>query len=244
MLSNHIILSCLLLFLPSICTNIRVFSSESPLRIRWPKYWSFSFSISLSSEYSGLIFFRIDWFHFLAGQLFATLGTEDHQAPLSMGFYRRAYWSELPGPSPGNLLDPGIKPASLVSPPFVGGSLPVSPPGKNILLSKRVSTVFSSTTIWKHQFFGAQPSFPDGSLVIEITCQWRRHGFHSWVIKIPWRRKWQPTPVSCLVNPMDREAWQAIVHVVAKSQTRLATKQQQPWLWSNSHICTWLLEKP
>ena len=147
MLSNHIILSCLLLFLPSICTNIRVFSSESPLRIRWPKYWSFSFSISLSSEYSGLIFFRIDWFHFLAGQLFATLGTEDHQAPLSMGFSRRAYWSELPGPSPGNLPDPGIKPASLVSPHFVGGSLPVLPPGKNILLSKRVSTVFSSTTI-------------------------------------------------------------------------------------------------
>ena len=147
MLSNHIILSCLLFLLPSICTNIRVFFSESALRIRWPKYWSFSFSISLSSEYSGLIFFRIDWFHFLAGQLFVTLWTEDHQAPLSMGFPRQAYWSELPGPSPGNLLDPGIKPASLVSPLLARGSLPRSPPGKNILLSKRVSTVFSSTTI-------------------------------------------------------------------------------------------------
>ena len=131
-LSNHIILSCLLFLLPSICTNIRVFSSESALRIRCPKYWSFSFSISLSSEYSGLIFFRIDWFHFLAGQLFATLWTEEHQASLSMGFSRQAYWSELPGPSPGHLLDPGIKPASLVSPPLARGSLPRSPPGKNI----------------------------------------------------------------------------------------------------------------
>ena len=94
MLSNLIILSCLLLLLPSVCNSIRVFSSESALRIRWPKYCSFS--ISLSSEYSGLIFFRIDWLHFLAGQLFATLWTEDRQAPLSMGFSRQAYWSELP----------------------------------------------------------------------------------------------------------------------------------------------------
>ena len=59
--SSHLILSCLLL-LPSVFASIRVFSSESVLRIRWPKYWSFSFSISSSSEYSGLIFFRIDWF--------------------------------------------------------------------------------------------------------------------------------------------------------------------------------------
>ena len=140
MLSYHIILSCLLL-LSSICTSIRVFSSESALCIRWPTYWSFSFSISLSSEYSGLIFFRIDWFHFLAGQLFVTLGTEDHQAPLSLGFSKQTYWSELPGHSPGNLLDPGIKPASLVSPPLAGGSLPLSPPGKKILLSKSFNSL-------------------------------------------------------------------------------------------------------
>ena len=91
--SNHLIPCCPLL-LPSIFPSIKVFSSESALRFSWPKYWSFS--ISLSSEYSGLIFFRIDWLHFLAGQLFATLWTEDRQAPLSMGFSRQAYWSELP----------------------------------------------------------------------------------------------------------------------------------------------------
>ena len=64
--SNHLILSCPLLFLPSIFCSIRVFSNESSLRIRWPKYWSFSFSICRSNEYSGLIFFTIDWLDLLA----------------------------------------------------------------------------------------------------------------------------------------------------------------------------------
>ena len=59
--SNHFILCCPFLILPSIFPSIRVFSNESVLHIRWPKYWSFSFSISPSNEYSGLISFRIDW---------------------------------------------------------------------------------------------------------------------------------------------------------------------------------------
>ena len=66
--SNHLILSCLLLLPPSIFPNIKVFPSESVLHIRWPKYWSFSFSISPSNEYSGLISFRMDWLDFLAVQ--------------------------------------------------------------------------------------------------------------------------------------------------------------------------------
>ena len=66
--SNHLILYCPLLLLLSIFPIIRVFSNESTLRIRWSKYWSFSFSISPSSEYSGLISFRIGWFDFLAVQ--------------------------------------------------------------------------------------------------------------------------------------------------------------------------------
>ena len=68
MSSNHLILCRPLLLLPSIFPSIRVFSSESVLRIRWPNYWSFSFSISPSSEYSGLISFRMDWFDLLAFQ--------------------------------------------------------------------------------------------------------------------------------------------------------------------------------
>ena len=68
MLSHHLILCRPLLLLPSILPSIRVFSSDSVLCVRWPKYWSFSFSINPSDECSGLIFFRIDWFHLLAVQ--------------------------------------------------------------------------------------------------------------------------------------------------------------------------------
>ena len=66
--SNHLILCCPLLLPSSIFPSIRVFSNESVLRIRWTKYCSFSFSINLSNEYSGLISFRIDWFDHLAVQ--------------------------------------------------------------------------------------------------------------------------------------------------------------------------------
>ena len=124
--SNHLILCRPLLLLPSIFPSIRVFSNESALCIRWPKYWNFSFSISPSSEYSGLISFRID----------------------------------------------GL-----------------------ILLSEGLSGVLSSTTIQKHQFFGAQPSF--------------------------WRMAWKPPPISCLENPMDRGAWRDTIPGVTKSWIRL-----------------------
>ena len=68
MRSNHPILCCPLLLLPSIVPSIRVFSNESDLHIRWPKYWSFSFNISPSNEHSGLISFRMDWLNLLAVQ--------------------------------------------------------------------------------------------------------------------------------------------------------------------------------
>ena len=73
--SNHLILCCPLL-LPSIFPSIRVFSNESVLHVTWPDYWSFSFSISPSSEYSGLISFRIDWLDLLAVQ-----GTQESSTP-------------------------------------------------------------------------------------------------------------------------------------------------------------------
>ena len=82
--SNHLILCCPLLFPPSIFPNIRVFSTESVFHIRWPKYWSFSFSISPSREYSGLISFRMDWLDLLAVQ--GTL-KELHQGTLK--FFER-----------------------------------------------------------------------------------------------------------------------------------------------------------
>ena len=66
--SNHLILCCPLLLLPSIFPSIRVFANESVLHMQWPKYWSFRFSISPSNEYSRLISFRMDWFYLLAVQ--------------------------------------------------------------------------------------------------------------------------------------------------------------------------------
>ena len=66
--SNHLVPCCPLFLLPSIFTNIRVFSNESAFQIRWPKCWTFSFSTNSSKEYSGLISFRMDWLHILAVQ--------------------------------------------------------------------------------------------------------------------------------------------------------------------------------
>ena len=66
--SSHLVLCCPLLLLPSIFPSIRVFSNEAALRIRWPKYWSFSFNISPSNEYPGLISFRMDWLDLLVVQ--------------------------------------------------------------------------------------------------------------------------------------------------------------------------------
>ena len=82
--SNHLILCHHLLLLPSIFPSIRVFSSESVLCIRWPKYWSFSFSISPSNEHSGLISFRMDWLDLLAvqGTLKSLLQHHSSKAPI------------------------------------------------------------------------------------------------------------------------------------------------------------------
>ena len=95
--SSHLILCHPLLFLSPVPPSIRVFSSESALHMRWPKYWSFSFSIIPSKEHPGLISFRMDWLDPLAVQLF---------------------------PSPRDLPNPGIKPRS---PALQADSLPVEP---------------------------------------------------------------------------------------------------------------------
>ena len=125
--SNHLILCRPLLLLTSIFPSIRVFSNESVICIRWPKYWSFSYGISPSNEYSGLISFRTEWFDLLAVQ--GTLKSL-HQHHNS-------------------------KASSDIS---LGG-------------------------------------FPGDSRSKESACQCRRHRFDPWVRKIPWRRKWQSTPV-------------------------------------------------
>ena len=82
--SNRLILCHLLVLLPSVFPSIRVFSNEPVLCIRWPKYWNFSFSISPSSEYSGLISFRIDWFDLLAVQRILKSPFQHHSSKASI----------------------------------------------------------------------------------------------------------------------------------------------------------------
>ena len=82
--SNHLVFCCPLVFLPSVFPSIRVFSKESVLRIRWPKYWSFSFSISPSNEYSGLISFRMDWLDLLAVQGYLKSSLQNHGSKASI----------------------------------------------------------------------------------------------------------------------------------------------------------------
>ena len=85
--SNHLILCPPLLLPPSIFPNIRVFSNESVLCIRWPKYWNFSFSISLSNEYLGLISFRMDWLDLLAVQGTLKSLLQHHSSKASIHWY-------------------------------------------------------------------------------------------------------------------------------------------------------------
>ena len=93
--SNHLILWRPLLLLPSIFPSSSVFSNESALCIRWPKYWSFSFSISLSNEYSGLISFRIDWFDLLAVQGTLKSLLQHHSSKVSVLRYSAFFMVQL-----------------------------------------------------------------------------------------------------------------------------------------------------
>ena len=119
MVSNHLILYCPLLLLPSIFSSIRIFSNESALHIRWPKFWSFTFSISPSRVYSGLIPFRIDWFDLLAvqGTLKSSLAPQFESINFLM-------LSLLYGPSVTSYLTAG-KTIALTRWTFVGQVMPL-----------------------------------------------------------------------------------------------------------------------
>ena len=95
MLSNHLILCCRLLFLLSNFPSIRVFFNELALHSRWPKYWSFGFSISPSNEYSGLISFRIDWFDLLAVQRTLKSLLQQHSLKVAVLQYSASFTVQL-----------------------------------------------------------------------------------------------------------------------------------------------------
>ena len=96
--SNYLFLCCPLLLLLSIFHSIRVFTNESALRIRWPKYWCFSFSISPSSEYPGLISFRMDWFDLLADQGTLKSLLQHHSSKASILQHSAFFMVQLPHP--------------------------------------------------------------------------------------------------------------------------------------------------
>ena len=95
---SHLILCCPLFFLPSIPPSIRVFSNESTLRIRWPKYWSFSFSISPSNEHPGPISFRMDWLDLLAVQGTLKSLLQHHSSKASIFWHSAFFTVQLPHP--------------------------------------------------------------------------------------------------------------------------------------------------
>ena len=97
--SNHLILCCPLLLPPSIIPSIRVFSNKSVLRIRWPKYWSFSFSISPSNEHPGLISFRVDWLDLLTVQGTLKSLLQHHSSKASILWHSTFFISQLSHPS-------------------------------------------------------------------------------------------------------------------------------------------------
>jgi len=111
--SNHLILCRPLLLPPSILPSIRVFSSDSALHIRWPKYWSFSFNISPSNEYSGLISFRTDWLDLLAVQGTLKSLLQHHSSKASIHRRSAFFIAQLSHPYTG-------KPIALTRRTFVG----------------------------------------------------------------------------------------------------------------------------
>ena len=140
--------------------------------------------------------------------------TVARQAPLTMGFSKQEHWSGLPSPPPGDLPNSGVEPRS---PALQADSLPSEPPGKPIFM-------------YKDKYVWCFPRWHSGK---GHTCQCRRYkrrGFDPWPRKIPWSRKWQPTPVLLPENSMDRGVPRATVHGVMKSQTCSSTHEQQQYI--------------
>ena len=173
--SNRLNLWHPLLFLPSIFLRIRVFSSESVLCIRWPKYWSFSFSISPSNVYSGPISFRIDWFDLFTVQRTLKSLLQHHNSRASILSHSAFFMVQL--------------------------SHPYMTTGKTIALTIYIDYIWASLV----------------AQTVESTCNAGDLGSIPGLGRSPGGG--QPLQYSCLENPVDRGAWQATVHGVAKSQT-------------------------
>ena len=244
--SNHLVLCCPLLFLPSIFLGIRIFSCEFALCISWPKYWSFSFSISPSNEYSELISFRIDWFDLLyfiflclykygQGSISIFHAFMTYLSLLTFFCYFQAVWficeffqivANLQKYS--NIF--------IGKNPHIGGHVQFKPVLFRCHLYLGIMTfffatlmpfsplclistkIFSKRLLW-HNYSG--DGSPHSSVGKEPACNVAHRALIPGSGKSPGEGNGSPFQYSCLENPMDREACQVIVHRVSKSQTRL-----------------------
>ena len=212
--SNHLILCHTLLLLSSILPSIRVFSNESVLRIRWPKYWSFSFSISPSNECSGLISFRMYWLDLLAvqGTLKSLLQHHSSKAPILQ--CSSFFIVELSDP----YMTTG-KTIALTIWTFVGKVM-------SLLFNMLSRLVIGEGNGTPLQYFCLEKSHGRRSLVgcrpwghKELDTTERLH-FHFSLSCIG-EGNGNPLQCSCLENPRDGGAWWAAVYEVAQSRTRL-----------------------
>ena len=178
--------------LPSIFPSIRVFSNESVFHIRWPKYWSFSFSISPSNEYSELICFRIDWFDLLAVQGTLKSLLQHHNSKASILQCSAFFMVQL-------------------SHPYIANSL-----ARYWYLA--CLWEFSEAYLCHQNIQG----FPGGSDSKESAWNMGDLGFIPGSGRSPEEENGYPLQYSCLENSMDRRAWWAIVHGVTKRGTWLS----------------------
>ena len=220
--SKHLILCHPLLLLPSIFPSIRGFSNESVLCIRWPRYWNFSFSIRSSNEYSGLISFRMDRLNLLAvqGPLMSLL--QHHSSKASILQCSTVFIVQLSRPY---MMITGKSTLNIPWKYWCWSSNTLAPTqGSNLVSSFEGGFL----TIWATRNYSLKPmncshSCPGGSVSKESACNARDMcsipGFHPWVRTIPWRRKWQPTPVFLPGESQTKEPGGLQSMGVAKSRT-------------------------
>ena len=181
--SNHVILFWLFLLLPSVFLSIRVFSNQLALHIRWPKFWSFSLSISPSIEYSGLISFSIDWFDLLTVQRTLKSILQHCSSKVSILQCSALFIVQFSHPYMTTR-----KTIALTRQTFAG---------------KTMSLIFNMLSRFVMDFPGGSDS-RESAWNAEDPCS------IPGLERFTWRRKWQPTPVFLLENPTDR-VWQATV---------------------------------
>ena len=192
--SSHLILCRPLLLLPSIFPSIRIFSSESVLCIRWPKYWDFNFSISPSNEYSGLISFRIDWFDLLAVQ--GTLKSLQHHSSKA-SILRRSTFFMIQLSHPYVTIGKTI---ALTAWTFVRKVIALLFNMLSRLVIEKAMATHSSTLAWKIPWT-EEPAGLQSMGLLRVG-----HDFTFTFHFVHWRRKWQPTPVFLPGESQGRES--------------------------------------